>query len=42
MSEMFEPKINWENKEAVWMTIDEAKAQDLMPGFREVLEITLP
>lgn len=38
---MFEPKINWENKEAVWMTIDEAKSQELMPGFREVLETAI-
>ncbi len=37
----FAPKINWENKEAVWMTIEAAKSQELMPGFREVLETAI-
>lgn len=41
VDEMFEPKINWENKEAVWMTVEEARSQDLMWGFREVLETVL-
>lgn len=41
VDEMFEPEINWENKEAVWMTIEAAKSQELMAGFREVLEIVL-
>lgn len=41
VDEMFEPKINWENKEAVWMTIEQAKSQELMRGFREVLDVAL-
>lgn len=40
-SEKFEPEINWENKEASWHTVTEAKKLELMPGFREVLEIAL-
>lgn len=41
VDEMFEPEINWENKEAVWMTIEAAKSQEFMPGFREVLKVVL-
>lgn len=41
VDDMFEPKINWENKEAVWMTIKEANSQELMWGFREVLDAVL-
>lgn len=41
VDEMFEPKINWENKEAEWMTIERAKSQKLMWGFREVLDTVL-
>lgn len=40
-TQKFKPAINWENKEAKWHKIDEAKQLDLMKGFRETLETAL-
>lgn len=40
-SEIFDPKINWENKSAQWYTIREAAKMTLMPGFSETLETAL-
>lgn len=40
-SELFEPKINWENKAAQWHTISDVKNMELMPGFLELFETAL-
>jgi hypothetical protein len=39
--EKFEPKINWENKNANWYKLSSAKDLELMPGFAETLDAAL-
>jgi hypothetical protein len=37
----FSPKINWENKEVGWHSINDARHLKLMPGFGETLDRAL-
>jgi len=41
VSEQFSPVVNWENKSAHWLTVNEVRQQDLLPGFEPVLDAVL-
>ena len=37
----FSPTINWENKTAAWYSLEDIGNMDVMPGFRETLDVAL-
>lgn len=39
--EQFSPVVNWENKSAHWLSVDEVRDHDLLPGFEPVLDAVL-
>ena len=40
-SRKFKPSINWENKQAKWYKIAEARSLELLPGFAETMDAAL-